>query len=171
MRVAIAGYMGAGKTTRARTFESAGAYIIDADAEAKLLMSRDYQIQDELRNAFGDAATHPTLLGQAAFQSTDSLKTLNRIVHPPLIQHIKRLISDCQAPSCILDAALTPLWGIEPWFDKCVWINTPFDVRFERLKAKRGDISEEEIIRRMKLQEEIMPEPDFRKWVCVKPKD
>lgn len=170
-RIGIAGYMGAGKTTHAHSFEADGAIIIDADAEAKLLMSRDCQLQCKLKDAFGEAVVDGNnlrfdYLGQAAFKSIESLQTLNGIAHPPLVEHLKRLIFDSDRPPLIiLDAALIPLWGIEFWFDKCVWIDTLFETRFERLKTKRSDIDEQELIRRMKMQEKIMPPPDSKLWV------
>jgi dephospho-CoA kinase len=171
MRIGIAGYMGAGKTTCARSFESGGARVIDADAEAKALMARDCLVRDGLRAAFGDSVAgedgvRTGVLGRAAFQSAESLRALNRVTHPPLVALLETLVLGCAEPLCILDAALIPLWNIEPWFDLCVWFDAPFEMRLARVRAKRADIDERELVRRMRLQEEVMDVPaDGGRWV------
>jgi dephospho-CoA kinase len=162
--------MGAGKTTCARSFESGSALIIDADAQAKLLMSGSRRLQDDLCGAFGASIVDKDglrfdLLGRVAFRSAESLISLNNIIHPPLIKHLERLVFDCTKSLCVLDAALIPLWGVEAWFDLCIWVDAPFETRLERLKIKRADIDESELIRRMRLQEEVMSVPDAGIWV------
>ena len=178
VRVGVAGYMGAGKSTCARSFEGCGALVIDADAEAKRLMRGSVGIQDGLRRAFGDdvvadGGLRVDALGRAAFGSVDALRVLNGIVHPRLVEHLEGLVFGCVEPLCILDAALIPLWGIERWFDLCVWVDAPFDVRLERIVAKSvgGDggsmVDEQEIARRMRMQEEVMGVPTGDVWVRV----
>jgi dephospho-CoA kinase len=177
MRIGIAGYMGAGKTTCARLFCSGGeraARIIDADAEAKALMARDREMQERLRDAFGGqvidgSGVRSDELGRVAFASAESLLKLNSIVHPPLVRYLEPLVLGCTEPICILDAALIPLLGIERWFDLRVWVDASFETRFERLKLKRGDLDEGELVRRMKMQEVVMTVPESEKncWVKV----
>jgi dephospho-CoA kinase len=172
-RVGIAGYMGAGKSTCARSFESESALIIDADAEAKRLMERSRAIKDDLRSAFGEAVVGAgggidfAALGRAAFESIDALLTLNSVTHPPLAEHLDEVVSKCEKPLCIVDAALIPLLGIESWFDLCVWIDVPFETRLARLAAKRPDLGEAEIVRRMRMQEALMRAPTGGDWGVV----
>jgi len=168
--------MGAGKTTCARSFESGSALIIDADAEAKSVMAQSREVQDSLRGAFGDSVVGGgglrfDRLGELAFESAGSLRKLNAIAHPALVGRIGRMVSGCVKPLCVLDAALIPLLGIEPWFDLCVWVEAPFDVRYERLKTKLPDMGESELVRRMRLQEEIMPAPAAGCWVKASDSD
>jgi dephospho-CoA kinase len=165
--------MGAGKSTCARSLASEDALIIDADAEAKRLMAHSSAIQDALREAFGaavigaDGAIRSDILGRAAFESIDSLLTLNRITHPPLVEYLSPVVSLCQRPLCVLDAALIPLLGIESWFDVCVWVDAPFKTRLARLAAKRPDVGEAELAKRMRMQEAVMPAPEGGDWVTV----
>jgi len=171
-RTGIAGYMGAGKSTCARSFESGGVLVIDADAEAKLIMSQSREVQDGLRAAFGDSVIGEEglrfdILGRAAFESVQSLRKLNAVTHPVLVGHIDRLVRDCEKPLCILDAALIPIFGIESGFDLCVWVEAPFDVRYRRLKTKLAGMDEAELTRRMRLQEEIMPVPAAGRWAKI----
>jgi dephospho-CoA kinase len=171
-RVGIAGYMGAGKSTCARSFESGGALLIDADAEAKAMMAQSREIRDNLRRAFGDAVVGGEglrfdVLGRLAFKSAESLRKLNAATHPPLVSRIERLVRGCEKPLCVLDAALIPLFNIESWFDLCVWVEAPFEVRYSRLKAKLGGMDESELARRMRLQEEVMPAPAAGRWAKI----
>jgi dephospho-CoA kinase len=171
-RIGIAGYMGAGKSTCARSFESGGALVIDADAEAKTMMARSREIQDGLRGAFGDSAVGADgprfdVLGRLAFESAESLRKLNAVTHPPLASRIERLVRGCEKPLCVLDAALIPILGVESWFDLCVWVEAPFEVRYRRLKAKLAGMDESELARRMRLQEEIMPVPAAGRWAKI----
>jgi dephospho-CoA kinase len=171
-RIGIAGYMGAGKSTCARSFASEDALIIDADAEAKWLMAQSSDIKESLRSAFGEAVVdadgeiNTGVLGQAAFESIDTLLTLNGITHPPLVKYLSPIVSYCQKPLCIMDAALIPILGIESWFDICVWVAAPFETRLKRLLAKRPDLGEAELVKRMRMQEAVMGEPDGD-WVVV----
>jgi dephospho-CoA kinase len=173
IRIGIAGYMGAGKSTCARSFASDDALIIDADAEAKRIMAGSHDIQETLRAAFGEAAVgadgriHSDALGRAAFKSVDALLTLNGITHPPLVEYLNPAISQCQKSLCILDAALIPLLGIESWFDLCIWVDAPFETRLARLIAKRPDMDETELVKRMRLQEAIMSAPEGGDWTAL----
>ncbi|MCL2182294.1 MAG: dephospho-CoA kinase [Chitinispirillia bacterium] len=174
-RIGIAGYMGAGKTTCARLFEPYGAEIIDADAEAKAVMLGNTRLYDDLRSAFGasvigsDGKPRFGILGPIVFRSAESLKTYNSIVHPPILKHLEQRVADCKKNLCILDAALIPLWasicGRDLRLDRYIWVDVPFNTRLTRLKAKRTDVDEQELIRRMRLQEEIMPVPVTAQWV------
>ena len=170
MRIGVAGYMGSGKTTCVRTFDSSDTLIIDADSQAKLLMQSDPRLQLCLKEAFGDSvlgSKGPNYgeLGRRAFQSPDTLAALNSIIHPPLVKHLEHLVLGCDKPHCILDAALIPLWRVEIWFDLCVWIDVPFETRLERLRAKISGMEERELRRRMRLQEEMMGAPREKRWV------
>jgi len=168
-RIGIAGYMGAGKSTCAHSFKSDAALVIDADAEAKSMMAQSREILDGLRGAFGDSITGSDgprfdVLGRLAFESAESLRKLNAVTHPPLVSRIEQLVRGCAKPLCVLDAALIPLFGIEPWFDLRVWVEAPFDVRRRRLQTKLPGMDESELVRRMRLQEEIMPVPAGGLW-------
>jgi dephospho-CoA kinase len=177
MRIGIAGYMGAGKTTCARAFISENTAVIDADAEAKTAMSRSSGLRGDLRAAFGesvagaDGALRFGELGRLVFASADSLRTFNGVVRSHIAPHFEGLVLGSDKPLCILDAALIPLWGLEAWFDFCVWVDTPFDERYRRLKAKLAGMGDAELLRRMRLQEEVMAVPEGGGWARLPDRD
>lgn len=167
-RIGIAGYMGAGKTTVARLL--APAVIIDADREAKTLMTTDRSIRRELVEAFGGSIIEKddvsfNALGQIVFGSRENLLRLNAIVHPPLVRRLRRmLLQEHDREDCVLDAALLPLWNIESLFDTCIWVHAPFETRLERLQRTRTDLSEQTLRDRMRMQEESLPVPHDPAW-------
>lgn len=177
-RIGIAGFMGAGKSTCARflsetcgTSLGAAALIIDADAEAKLLIQNDKAIKTKLVETFGAAIISRDViiipaLGEAAFKSMENLKALNGIVHPALVKRLEERAFSNVGRRLIFDAALIPLWHIEKWFDVLVWIRASFEKRYERLKNKTG-LPAETIKTRMELQQALFDEPKRAPWNII----
>jgi dephospho-CoA kinase len=171
VRIGVAGYMGAGKSSAAATLAAlTGMRVVDADAEAKLLMESDTRIRDGLSRAFGPKAADSAkvnfaALGAAAFASADDMRKLNAIVHPPLVRRLRELVFSRPGP-CILDAALIPLWRIEDWFSSCVWIWAPSETRLARVAARTG-MPENAVQQRMLVQESLFAEPSSPLWTTV----
>jgi dephospho-CoA kinase len=177
-RIGVAGFMGAGKSTCAaaiaRYFKvrSKQALIIDADAHAKRLMQNSAMMQIALAEIFGkNIIVHDAIefkrLGRAAFTSAETLKALNRIVHPRLVEDLKKMVFSDEGPLIIVDAALIPLWRVEPWFNRLIWVGAAFEKRLDRL-CKKTVLSKTELVRRMQLQEELFSEPEEDWWTIVK---
>lgn len=169
-RIGIAGHMGAGKSTCAGYFAHARLRIIDGDREAKLLVSHDEAIKQRLALTFGASViTGGSVdfreLGKAAFASVQSMRTLNAIVHPALVQRLKDMVFDQSAP-CVLDAALIPPWGIDSWFDLCLWVTASPQIRRARVLAKTG-LSPDQISIRMSVQESLIGVPTGDRWLHV----
>jgi dephospho-CoA kinase len=170
-RIGIAGYMGAGKSAcAARCAETTGMRIIDADAEAKLLMENDSRIRDELVRVYGptidkNGVLNFAALGATAFASPADMEKLNRIVHPRLLQRLHDCVFSRPGPS-ILDAALIPLWRIEDWFDCCLWVHAPSELRRSRLVSKTG-LPEAHLRQRMLVQEALVAEPSGARWPFI----
>lgn len=168
----MAGYMGAGKTTYARALTcDQRVRLIDADSEAKWLMSNDSEIKEKIRKCFGNSVFKDDYidyreLGRTAFDSIEKIKLLNSIVHPPLLKRMKDLLNEDCAEFKLVDAALIPLWKIESWFDVLLWVNASFETRFQRIKRKSG-IDDEELKQRMCLQQQLFDPPDPSEWVYI----
>ena len=174
-RIGIAGYMGAGKTAAARLLSSGagpagpGAAVIDADFEAKMIMSDDPGIRDRLVRTFGGSIGENNRLsfrslGSIVFTSKEKLLQLNAIVHPPLEKRLRGLLETHEGRSVILDAAVLPLWNMATLFDTCLWIHAPFEQRLERLKKIRRDLDTRTLRERMRVQEECLPAPRYPPW-------
>jgi dephospho-CoA kinase len=164
--------MGSGKSTAARLLAARGWTVIDADREAKLLMNGEPLLKRRLVETFGGAIAGGEgisfgALGTLVFGDKENLKRLNALVHPPLLGHLKSLADSHGAKPWVLDAALIPLWKIEFWFDVCLWVSAPPEVRLGRLLQTASGLNEPELRRRMRLQEENMPEPGAPQWIFL----
>jgi dephospho-CoA kinase len=172
LRIGIAGYTGAGKSTAARFFAEFGAHVVNADAVAKSLIRDDERIGDNLRAAFGDGIFDTDrcisfpCLRQRVLQSREMLQTLNSIVHPPLVQRLRTLLDQACARVTVLDAALIPLWDIEDWFDLRLWVSAGRELRRTRLIARAG-LDDSEAERFVTVQEQILAKPDEAAWMII----
>lgn len=176
-RVGIAGYMGAGKSSCVQFFDTDDTVIINADDEAKALMQNDKNILDALFAHFGDIirlgnGIDSKSLGKIVFNSFSELLYLNSIVHPPLIEYLKKLLFEKKYQSkikkVILDAAIIPVWNIDNWFDLGIWVDTPREIRFCRLVEKyKGKISGDDLSKRMDFQEKLFSPPDDKVWCYI----
>jgi dephospho-CoA kinase len=162
--------MGSGKTTAA-TYLAAGSVCINADALAKEVMNSDAHIRAALAAAFGsgilkDGAVDSAALGSIVFASLPALKKLNALVHPPVIAEIDKRIASVTQGLCVVDAALIPLWQTENRFSALYWIEAAAETRLARLVA-RGPCAQDEIRRRMRLQQELFLPPQGAPWRIV----
>lgn len=172
IRICIAGYMGAGKSTAAGLVAGSRVPVIDADREAKAMMAGDTELVSRLVNTFGPSILEGdsisfARLGALAFSSATRLFQLNGIVHPPLLARLRRLIDEKGETGCVLDAALASLWGIESWFTFCVWVAAPQEIRLKRILRKMPGQDERQIRLRMELQEQTVPAPRQAVWKVI----
>jgi dephospho-CoA kinase len=168
-RLCIAGYMGAGKTTVASCIAAGGIRVIDADSEAKIMMTSDRDLTARIVGAFGASVIEAgalsfTRLGRIAFSSKERLLQLNSIVHPPLLLRLQKLVESSGENGCILDAAVAPLWRIEAWFSSCIWVEADREIRLRRLQRKTPYVDENHILERMNLQEGTIMVPRVPSW-------
>lgn len=171
--VGIAGYMGSGKTTCCRLLANAGEFeIFDGDQEAKEIMNRNTVLKDKLVADFGaDVVENNTIsfknLGAIVFRDIEKLHRLNAIVHPVLLERLHYTIFKKRSRVIVIDAALLPLWNIDEWFDLRLWVDASFTTRLGRLLQKAPGLGEEEIRRRMRIQESLVAIPSVRSWKHV----
>jgi len=93
--IGITGNMGSGKSTAARVCGELGAATIDLDAVAHQLYNDDDGLKEVLVNAFGEDILSDKrqidrkALGQIVFNDRKKLDTLNRLVHPRIINEVR----------------------------------------------------------------------------------
>jgi dephospho-CoA kinase len=176
LKIGIAGYMGAGKSSCIKFLEMPSLLNVNADELAKSLMLQSTEIKLELKKTFGEKACTDTsvdfaFLGSIVFNSSSALKQLNAIVHPPLLQHLHELITGSFDPLIrfvLLDAALIPLWHIESWFDLLIWVDAPSELRLRRLvERSKGALSKENVMKRMTEQESLFRKSSGYEWIDI----
>ena len=144
LRVGLTGPAGSGKSTVARIFAAQGWPIIDADRVAHELYVPGSAIVRELASAFGSDVVAPDgtidrgALGRQVFFRSDARETLNRIVHPPLLDALRARLSHLETTGvgiAVLEAALLLQWDSEGLVDVVVGVWATRAVRLERLVA------------------------------------
>jgi dephospho-CoA kinase len=173
LKIGIAGYMGAGKTSVSHMLSDHGIRLIDADQEAKNMMNSDFAIQRKLAVAFGESVFEKgrissSALGAIAFSTIRQLELLNSIVHPVLLEKLHALIFSGPDAVVALDAALIPLWHIDDWFDVRIWVDASVETRMDRLKKKNIVNNIDRIRERMAMQEMLFSPPSENRWIYVK---
>jgi dephospho-CoA kinase len=161
--VGIGGAMGSGKSTVANELRRYGAKIIDADEMGWSILGRNTPQHKKIVQTFGRGVLTKTgnidrrALGERAFANRQNLNKLNRIVHPVLIERLRKEMAKLKKGLVVLDAALLFFWGLHKETGVSILVTAP-----ERLKIKRltdAGLNEEQVRKMLKLQQ-----PDSQVW-------
>lgn len=156
--IGIAGGIGSGKSTVSRYLEEAGCVVYDADKEVTKLYTRD-DVLETVRSWWGeDAATGGELnraeIARIIFEDESQRERLEGLLFPLLHQRRHEMIeaaADDDVPAVVIDAPLLFEAGLDEECDVVVFVDTPREVRLERLRARSG-WDERELSRREKAQ-------------------
>lgn len=143
----LTGGIGSGKSTAARMFAELGAFVVDADAEAKRLMVEDAAVREALVEAFGaetftaEGALDRKALAAKVFGNEAAVARLNAIVHPAVKAAFPRLVRQAEAegaPLLVYEAALLLEAGLDERFDAIAVVEAPEAVRVARVVERDG---------------------------------
>ena len=161
LRVALTGGIGTGKSTASKILNELGAFIFDADKEAKNILKNNETVQSELIAEFGtdimsgDENIDNNKLARIAFQDQDYQLRLNSIIHPYVFQEIDKSFDDVLEKGkydiFVVDAALIYESGADTHMDYIIVITALLKVRMERA-LQRETLTRDEILKRMDLQ-------------------
>ena len=161
IRVALTGGIGTGKSTASKILNELGAFIFDADKEAKNILKNNETIQSELIAEFGtdimsgDEKIDNNKLARIAFQDQDHQLRLNSIIHPYVFQEIDEIFDDVLEKGgndiFVIDAALIYESGADTHMDYVIVITALLKIRMERA-LQRETLSRNEILKRIDLQ-------------------
>jgi len=161
LRVALTGGIGTGKSAASKILKELGAFIFDADEEAKNILKNNETVQSELIAEFGtdimsgDENIDNNKLARIAFQDQDYQLRLNSIIHPYVFQEIDKSFDDVLEKGTydifVVDAALIYESGADTHMDYIIVITALLKVRMERA-LQRETLTRDEILKRMDLQ-------------------
>ncbi len=161
LKVGLTGGMGTGKSTASDIFRKLGAFIFDADKEAKLLLDTSKNIQNKLITEFGTDILNSenkidrTKLARVSFQDEDHQFKLNSIIHPHIFDKIdesfEKNFLQKKYPILIVDGALIFESGLHTHLDYIITITANMKFRMSRI-LENTMLTREDIVRRIELQ-------------------
>ena len=166
-KLGITGGIGSGKSTASEFFKKKGAFIFDADSEAKNLLANNSNLSQRIIATFGSQVTTKKQLdlkrlSALVFSSRSLQNKLNNIVWPEvssvMIDAAEKAEND-GITLFIVDAALLIEAGFNDFFNSILLITADKSVRLNRILLRKN-IPENQIEKRMALQ---MPESEKQK--------
>ena len=166
-KLGITGGIGSGKSTVSEFFKKKGAFIFDADSEAKNLITNNSNLSQLIIAAFGSQVTTKKQLdlkrlSALVFSSKSLQNKLNKIVWPEVLSVMIDAAEKAENDGVnlfIVDAALLIEAGFNDFFNSILLITADKSMRLNRILLRKN-IPENQIEKRMKLQ---MPELEKKK--------
>lgn len=150
-RIGLTGSIGSGKSTVSEVLRGWGFVVLDADQIAHQVTAQP-EVLFEIQEAFGsDGVVGGQLdrekLARRVFSNPADLSKLNAIVHPRVRAKMRELSLQETHHVVFEDIPLLFENGLEHQFDAVVFIDAPFELRLERVKARSG-WTQEELLKR-----------------------
>ena len=159
--VGLTGGIGSGKSTVTGMFKDEGAYIIDFDILARIVVEPGKPAWEKIVNYFGphvlssDGSIDRSALGKVIFYEEKSRKALEGFVHPMILKERDTLVEEIRDknPSAvvIIDFPLLFELGMNKDFDKTILVYVPRDVQIKRV-MQRDELSMEDVEKRLHAQ-------------------
>ena len=136
----IAGGLGAGKTTVTDLLVQKGAVKIDADRAGHRILENG-NIKEEIVKRLGEeilsgGAIDRARLRKLVFTDKSRLEILNSIVHPLILERIKKEVDGISGGVVVIDAALLVEMGVHELVDLFVLVDAGREVRLERAQMR-----------------------------------
>ncbi|MCM8747839.1 dephospho-CoA kinase [Thermomicrobiaceae bacterium CFH 74404] len=155
--IGLTGNIACGKSLVLRALAELGAETIDADQVAREVMSRGSPVLEDVVLAFGPEVMNPDgsldrrALARIVFSDPEQLARLESIVHPPVVELIRRRVAESRSPVVVIDAIKLFEAGLAGDCDE-VWVVTcKPEQQLARLMA-RDRIGEDEALLRIRAQ-------------------
>lgn len=163
-KLGITGGIGGGKSTASAFFKQKGAFVFDADSEAKNLFTNNNKLTQHVIATFGSQVTTNNQLdlkrlSEIVFSSRSLQNQLNEIIWPEVSQLMINTAQKAEYEDVklfIIDAALLLEAGFIELFNSILLITATKPIRIKRI-LNRKNIPEDQIEKRMALQ---MPESE-----------
>jgi dephospho-CoA kinase len=141
--IGLIGGLASGKSTVRQMLEQLGAYGIDADLLAHVVMRRGTPVWRAIVDAFGvqilthDGHIDRRQLGKRVFGDPAALQMLESIVHPAVLALIKDLLRANTKPVVVLEAIKLFETGMDQWCDALWAVSCTAEKQIERVMRTR----------------------------------
>lgn len=153
--IGVTGGIGSGKTLVCRILEDDyGALILNTDEIAKEQMKKGGISYQNVVNYFGEEILQVngeidrSQLSKMGFKDRESLKKLNELTHPPVIEYVENVIDEARRKKdkqyVVIETALAIESGLDKSCDEVWYVYTSEGIRKKRLMTTRG-LGEEKI--------------------------
>ena len=159
--IGLTGGIGSGKSSVAEMFKDEGAYVIDFDYLARVVVEPDTPAWRDIVDYFGQEILSPdrtlnrSKLAEIVFSDAQSRKALEGFTHPRIFEKRDTLLKDIKTkdPNAIVieDVPLLFELSLNKNFDKIILVYVSRDIQIERA-IKRGALLQEEVKKRLKAQ-------------------
>jgi len=161
LKIGLTGGIGSGKSEVSKFFHKWGAFILDADKEAKIIIDKNEKAQQEIIKEFGsdviniDNKIDNQKLARVAFQDEFHQLKLNSIIHPYVFKKIDETFDkiklDNKHKIFVVDAALIYESGADTHMDYVIVVTSLLRYRTERVMS-RQNITRDDFMKRVALQ-------------------
>jgi len=145
--IGILGGVASGKSTVAAEFAKLGCKVIDADKIVHELLQKTV-VKDKITGLFGQAILDSAgkidhrKLAEVVFADADKLSSLNKIIHPFVLERTEEFIEQYNRQGGIKAIVLDmPLLAEVGWAERCdrlIFVDCKPKLRIERAKKMRG---------------------------------
>lgn len=148
MKLGLTGGIGCGKSTVVGLFRESGWNTIESDQVVRDLLSSDLEVQEQLRERWGDAVVLPEggvdrrAIAEHVFTNDDDLKWLESLLHPLVREAWQAQVASDPDGDWLVEIPLLFEKSLETAFDLTVCVSSPPDVVEIRMAA-RGYTGEE----------------------------
>ena len=159
--IGLTGGIGSGKSSVAAMFKDEGAYVIDFDYLARVVVEPDTPAWRDIVDYFGQEILFPdrtlnrSKLAEIVFSDALSRKAREGFTHPRIFEKRDILLKDIKAKDSqaivIVDVPLLFELSLNKNFDTIILVYVSRDIQIERT-IKRDDILKEEVEKRLKAQ-------------------
>jgi dephospho-CoA kinase len=154
--IGLTGGIGSGKSTVLELFKILGVKTYSADESAKKLVNTDPYLINLIKSSFGEniydkGQLNSKKLSKIVFEDTEKLKLLNSIIHPVVAKDFKLFLNSNNEDYIVKEAAIIFETKSENNYDKIIFIQSPLEIRIERV-INRDNISREEVMKRINNQ-------------------
>ena len=155
-KIALTGGIGTGKTYLSRHFVEMGIPVFYADVEAKKLY-QDADFVAELSHTFGDillpdGTVDLRKMGAMVFADEEKLQTLNKMIHPRVMQMFEEWAAQQSSIAVIMETAIVYEANLTGYFDKIIVADAPLELRIRRIQQRDPHLTREDILQRMARQ-------------------
>ncbi len=154
--VGLTGNIGSGKSTVCELFRVFGIPVFHADVEAKKLLD-EKPVKDPIVSLFGTRILNQAgeidrkLLATVVFNDARKLDSLNKIIHPKVMERFFKWVNLQSSPYVVMESAILFEHNLEGQFDHIVHVSCPEEIAIERV-MKRDNTSREAVTIRVKAQ-------------------